>query len=203
MLLNRLILAKLSKEIANQFAPDIIMVVRKPLHGIPEVGTHCWTTYHKHHQEKLGMEPSTYDPCLLITKNVGLFGIVGIQTDDTIILADDNFVLKEEDELVTGKLFAKPRERLSPGHPLIFNGCVISQNDDNATINMCQKEQGKKIKPVNPNSDYRQAYVEQRARSAYIATTCQPEVAYDLSVAAQHQEPTKDDVMALNKRLMW
>ncbi|KAI0994537.1 hypothetical protein K3495_g13646 [Podosphaera aphanis] len=66
-----------------------------------------------------------------------------------------------------------------------------------------KKEQGKKIKPVNPNSDYRQAYVEQRARGAYIATTCQPEVAYDLSVAAQHQEPTKDDVIALNKRLMW
>ncbi|KAI0994535.1 hypothetical protein K3495_g13645 [Podosphaera aphanis] len=67
-LLNRLILAKLPKEIANQFAPDIIMVVRKPLYGIPEAGTHWWATYHKHHRENLGMEPSTYDPCLLITK---------------------------------------------------------------------------------------------------------------------------------------
>ncbi|KAI0993083.1 hypothetical protein K3495_g15100 [Podosphaera aphanis] len=107
-----------------------------------------------------------------------------MQTDDTLILADDNFALKEENELVAAKLLAKPRERLSPGHPLIFNGCIISQNNDNAIINMCQKEQGKKIKPVNPNSDYRQAYVEQRARGAYIATTCQPEAAYDLSVAA-------------------
>ncbi|KAI0994429.1 hypothetical protein K3495_g13753 [Podosphaera aphanis] len=77
-LLNRLILAKLPKEIANQFAPDIIMVVRKPLYGIPEAGTHWWATYNKHHREKLGMESSTYDPCLLITKHIGLFGIVGV-----------------------------------------------------------------------------------------------------------------------------
>jgi hypothetical protein len=45
--------------------------------------------------------------------------------------------------------------------------------------------------------------VEQRARGAYIASICQPEASFDLSVAAQHQEPTKDDVLALNKRLFW
>ncbi len=43
------------------------MVVLKPLYGVPEAGMHWWATYSKHHKEKLSMEPSTYDPCLLIS----------------------------------------------------------------------------------------------------------------------------------------
>ena len=49
--------------------------------------------------------------------------------------------------------------------------------------------------------DFKQRYVEQRARGTYIASICQPEAVFDLSVAAQHQDLTKDDVTALNKRL--
>jgi hypothetical protein len=37
----------------------------------------------------------------------------------------------------------------------------------------------------------------------YIASVCQPEAAYDLSVAAQAVEPTKNDVTNLNKRIRW
>src|SRR5271170_3478150 len=67
-----------------------------------------------------------------------------------------------------------------------------------------QKEQGKKIEQVNTSSlTFQQGYVEQRARGAYIASICQPEAAFDLSVAAQHQEPSKEDLIALNKRLKW
>jgi hypothetical protein len=45
--------------------------------------------------------------------------------------------------------------------------------------------------------------MEQRARGAYIATVCQPEASFDLSIAAQHQDPTPDDVTALNRRIKW
>jgi hypothetical protein len=45
--------------------------------------------------------------------------------------------------------------------------------------------------------------VEQRARGAYIASICQPEACFDLSSAAQHQDPTPDDVKALNRRIQW
>jgi hypothetical protein len=51
--------------------------------------------------------------------------------------------------------------------------------------------------------DFKQEYLEQRARGAYIATICQPEASYDLSVAAQQQDPTEEDVKLLNKRLQW
>ena len=45
--------------------------------------------------------------------------------------------------------------------------------------------------------------MEQRAYGVYVTSICQPEASFDLSVAAQHQEPTKDDVLALNRRLSW
>jgi hypothetical protein len=39
-MLNRLILANLPKEMRHQYPPGTIMIVRKPLYGIPEAGTH-------------------------------------------------------------------------------------------------------------------------------------------------------------------
>jgi hypothetical protein len=67
-----------------------------------------------------------------------------------------------------------------------------------------QKDQGKKLRLINTKeSDSQQQYLEQRARGAYIASICQPEASYDLSVAAQHQDPTKEDIRTLNKRIEW
>ena len=48
---------------------------------------------------------------------------------------------------------------------------------------------------------FKEEFWEQQACGAYISSVCQPEAAFDLSTAAQHQEPTKDDVTTLNKRL--
>ena len=47
--LNRQILARLPKELQNQYPPETIMIVRRPLYGIPEAGTHWWAIYHKHY----------------------------------------------------------------------------------------------------------------------------------------------------------
>jgi hypothetical protein len=202
--LNRLILAHLPKEITSKFPAGTIMVVRKPLYGIPEAGTHWWATYHKHHRERLEMVTSTYDPCLLISTAKGVFGVVGMQTDDTLILGSDEFAMLEEKELAEAKFSAKPKDTLSPETPLIFNGCVLTQKEGDVAVELRQKDQGKKLKLIDPKSkDLKQAYMEQRARGAYIATICQPEAAFDLSVAAQHQDPTEADVDALNERIKW
>lgn len=48
-----------------------------------------------------------------------------------------------------------------------------------------------------------QSYIQQSARGAYLALICQPEASFDLSVAAQHKQPTKVDLARLNKRLKW
>jgi hypothetical protein len=149
------------------------------------------------------MVVSTYDPCLLITTTTTeAFAVVGMQTDDTLMLASNEFSQKEDSELAKANFRAKPKTMLTPNEPIIFNGGVLSMEEDSIVLR--QKRQGDKLKQVDAKeSTYRQDYMEQRARGAYIATVCQPEASFDLSIAAQHQDPTPDDVTALNRRIKW
>ena len=66
----------------------------KPLYNVLKVGNHLFATNHIYYKNKLGIKESTYDLCLLYS--FGLFGVVEMQTDDPLILADDNFAKKEE-----------------------------------------------------------------------------------------------------------
>ena len=105
------------------------------------------------------MATSIYDPYFLISTTEDSFGIVGMQTDDTIILSDDRFAATEEDELVKAKLLAKPKEKLTSDAPLIFNGCVLTQEGN--VVLLRQKDQGKKIQLIDINAmDFKQRYVE-------------------------------------------
>jgi hypothetical protein len=103
------------------------------------------------------------------------FGVVGIQTDNTLILGSKEFNTIEDKELTKAKFSAKPKELLSPDTLLIFNGCILTQKE--ADIELRQKEQGRKLKTVNLIAkDLQHKYKEQRARGAYIATICQPKL---------------------------
>jgi hypothetical protein len=53
------------------------------------------------------------------------FGIVRMQTDDTIILTDELFSTLKENELLNAKFITKSKEKLIPNSPLIFNRCVL------------------------------------------------------------------------------
>ena len=75
----------------------------------------------------------------------------------------------------------KPKEKLNSTTPLFFNGCILSLNKDSIALH--QKGQGKKINIINVNS-LKQGYMEQRVHGAYVASICQPEASFDLSIAA-------------------
>ena len=47
----------------------------------------------------------------------------------------------------------------------------------------------------------KEQYLAQRARVAYIASMCQPEASFDLSLAAQTVKFLPDDIALLNERL--
>jgi hypothetical protein len=161
------------------------MVVLKLLYGVAEAGTYWWVTYFKHHREKLHMTTSTYDLCLLITTAKERFAIVGMQTDNTLGLLNSRFITLEQDELDKAGFTAKLKKTLTTTESLQFNGCILAL-DNNSTMTLSQKEQSKKIQFINNinATDFRQSYVEQRARGAYIAFICQPEATFNLSVAA-------------------
>jgi hypothetical protein len=72
------------------------------------------------------MAISTYDPCLLVTITENRFDIIGMQINDTIILADEPFSTLEENELLNAKFIVKPKEKLISDSPLIFNRYVLT-----------------------------------------------------------------------------
>ena len=186
--LNRLVLAHLPQELKGRYPQGTILRVVKPLYGIAEAGVHWFETYQRHHKERLRMSTSAFDACLMVTTEENQddgtrsFGIVGMQTDDTLIVGSSQFLTLEDNELKKANFKAKPRETLTPGTTTDFNGGRLHVEEDNVT--MVQKGQAEKLSTVKDNDDDRaQQYVEQRARGAYIASICQPEASFDYSVA--------------------
>ena len=185
----------------------------KPLYGVPEAGNHWFNIYHSYYIEKLYINQSTYNPCLLYAGGDLGFGIVGIQTDDTLILCDNTFATNEADELKRARFLSKEREQLTQSNPVKFNGGNIKLECN--SIVLTQERQCKNLRLVatyatdlaSARGAIRKAvtpkdqYVAQRARGAYIATVSQPEAAFDLSFAAQTINLQEEHTKQLNKRL--
>jgi hypothetical protein len=212
--LNREFYVRPPRELQNELGlgEDAVLQVLKPLYGVPEAGNHWFKTYHAHHIEQLHMEQSTYDPCLLQSNSP--FGIVGLQTDDTLFVADEAFADAEQAELDKAKFMAKEREQLMAETPLKFNGGLIHLVADGITLT--QERQCKNLSTISTKAAIstgsrgtirtltpKDQYVAQRARGAYVASVCQPEASFDLSFAAQVINPAEEDARALNKRLDW
>ena len=69
------------------------------------------------------MEISSYNTCLLITKDGGEnFGIAGLQTENTLNIGTEAFMKIEETEIVEAKFKAKTRTILETGASRDFNG---------------------------------------------------------------------------------
>jgi hypothetical protein len=84
------------------------------------------------------MEIFTYDPCLLvIIAESGCFGLVGMQTDDTLGLNNFTFATRKSDEMI---FLAKDRQMLTEDEPLIFNGYILMV--DGPHLRLKQKNQG-------------------------------------------------------------
>jgi hypothetical protein len=130
------------------------------------------------------MIESTFDSCLLHIEFT-LFEIVDLQTDDTLILADDEFVALKEKKLARAHLTSKKREKLNLIISIKFNDeLIILDNDDNSLL-FIQSKQFDQIKLINLSSSInltssreeikkmitlKDQYIAQRARNVYIAT---------------------------------
>jgi hypothetical protein len=166
------------------------------------------------------MIESTFDLYLLhivdfINQN---FGIVRLQTDDTLILADEELVTLEENELTRAHLTFKKREKLNLIISIKFNDEVIIlvDNDNVKSLLLTQSKQFNQIKLINLSfslnlTSFREEirkmitlkdqYIAQRARDAYIATVSQLEAVFDLSFAVQTINFKEKDAKRLNQRL--
>ncbi|XP_044722189.1 polyprotein [Hirsutella rhossiliensis] len=167
---------------ASVFLRDITQAYiqsKTPLN--PESGLHWFVTYYRHHPAG--------------------FGMVAMQTDDTLLLASPEFAAAEEER---SRRLSSARNQGASYRPrlLEFNGCTLLAEKDDLIIQ--QKGQGQKLATIFLSStDRAQQYAQQRARGAYIASICQPEATFDYSVAAQVQQPEAPDYKTLNKRIQW
>jgi hypothetical protein len=88
-----------------------------------------------------------------------LFGITGMQTDDTLIICSPEFSAKEEEKIQKAKFRAKPKARLAKSSPMEFNGAYLTLEGDQLYLR--QKGQSKKLKLIDSQAENRdQQYLE-------------------------------------------
>jgi hypothetical protein len=144
------------------------------------------------------------------------FEVIDIQTDDTLILADDDFATLEENELARAHLTFKRREKLNLITSIKFNDeLIILVNDDN-TLLLTQSRQFNQIRLIDVKISIdltssrdeirkmitsKDQYVAQRAREVYIVIVSQSETSFDFFFDAQIINSKEDDAKRLNQRL--
>ncbi len=183
----------------------------KPLYGVLEAANHWFATYHTILNKKLEMTESAYDPCLLYRS--GPFEIVGMKTNDRLILADNDFVSIEEEAINEAKIRTKDIEYLTSIQPIKFNGAQIKLDSDGIVLTN-ESHLGGSLLVTDHDADStspkgitkkklstKEHHLVKRARGPYIAFVRQSEAFFDLSRAAQTVEFSVDDITLLNKWL--
>ena len=105
---------------------NTIIVILKPLYRISKAGTYQQAIYYKYYKEKLSIIISTYNPYFLITTKKEVFSLVGIQTNNILILALKKFSVLEDNKLNKTKFLVKLKEALVPETLLIFNRYILA-----------------------------------------------------------------------------
>jgi hypothetical protein len=146
--LNREFYMRPPQELSQELGIDrgsVLKVVR-PLYSVLEASNHWFKTYHSHHTEQLHTNQSTYNPCLLYSNKP--FRIVALQTNDTLLLADEFFANNEKNKLHKAKFIAEEQEQLTINIPLKFNGRLI-RLIPNRSITLTQERQCENLSTVN------------------------------------------------------
>jgi hypothetical protein len=132
----------------NQLGLDksFVLKILKPLYRVPEASNHWFKTYYEHYINKLQIQQSTFDPCLLYSTDP--FGLVGLQTDNTLLLASKELTDTEEDKLQKTGFLAKDQEQLTADIPLKFNRGLIQLLLDRS-ISLTQEKQCNNLSIIN------------------------------------------------------
>jgi hypothetical protein len=159
------------------------------------------------------MIESTFDSCLLHIEFIH-FEIVDIQTDDTLILADDEFVTLEENELARARLTFKKRKKLISTISIKFNDDLIFLSDNFLLLTQSRQFNQIRLIDVKISIDLtssrdeirkmitsKDQYVAQRAKEVYIVIVSQSETSFDFFFDAQIINSKEDDAKRLNQRL--
>jgi hypothetical protein len=156
------------------------------------------------------MIESTFDFCLLHIEFIH-FEVVDIQTDDTLILADDEFVTLEQNELDRARLTFKKREKLISTISIKFNDDLIFLSDNSLLLTQSRQFNQIRLIDVKISIDLtssrdeirkmiisKDQYIAQRAKEVYIVIVSQSKASFDFFFDAQIINSKKDDAKRLN-----
>jgi acetolactate synthase small subunit len=147
---------------------------------------------------------------------INRFEVIDIQTDDTLILADDEFVTLEENELARAHLTFKRREKLNLITSIKFNDELIILVDNDNILNLTQSKQFDQIRLIDVKISIdltssrdeirkmitsKDQYVAQRAKETYIVIVSQSKTSFDFFLNAQIINSKEDNAKRLNQRL--
>ena len=129
------------------------------------------------------MHHSAFDACLLTNTEDKVISFITVQVDNTLIAANEQFLVKEATELQKAGFLSKPLEWLTKDLTLHFNGINVKRVKD---IVITQEQQIQHLQPIviegslssvddKPSNKLKQEYIAQCAQGAYIAASCQPE----------------------------
>ncbi len=134
-----------------------------------------------------------------------------MQTDDKLIIVDNDFASNEKVAMKKAKIMTKDREYLTYTPPIKFNGAQIKLDSDGIVLTKesnvggiflvtdhdadSTSSRGITKKKLSP----KEQYLAQRARGAYFASVCQPEASFDSRRAPQTVEFSPDNIDLLNK----
>lgn len=106
--LNCIIIYYLLAKLKKRYLKGTILLIVKPLYCLAKTGNHWFATYLNHHKEKLDIQISLYDICLLIIKDWDEnLGIAGLQINNTLNVRMETFMKKEEKEILKAKFKTK------------------------------------------------------------------------------------------------
>jgi hypothetical protein len=138
-----------------------------------------------------------------------------------LILANDDFVTLEENELIRARLTFKKREKLISITLIKFNDDLITlienvESNDNNFLLLIQSKQFDQIRLIDVKTSIdlkssreeikkmitsKDQYVAQRAKEVYIVIVSQSETSFDFFFDAQIINSKEKDAKRLNQRL--
>ena len=114
---------------------NCILKVVKPVYSVAEAGNHWFVTYHNNYINTFSITELTYDPYLF--SRCESFGMVDLQTDDTLMLTKNTLTAMEEEAMKTAKFITKERACLLLQTSIKFSSTWIqlTPNED-ITLNL-------------------------------------------------------------------
>ncbi len=148
------------------------------------------------------MRPIAHDACFLISgRGTGRtpFGMTCMQVDDTLNAGNHEFIALEKRE--SAKFKCKPTVHLTEEKPLRFNGALTSTSRN--VVSLTQNSHISRLSEINEKDADNAYYISQRARGAYVAAVCRPDLSFRVSLLAQVTDPTTRHVKLLNATIAY